>query len=71
MTTTTENNAHSGEFARLVAAYSAKGHTLRRCLHVTPEGPQFVASNWGYCKPLANIEEVREFLHQIGGKHVL
>lgn len=67
MTTTDSNDAANGEFASLVAAYSKHGHALRQVADLHTGQPKYYASAWGYCKPLADLDEVRDFLQQIGG----
>ncbi len=64
MTQPTPNNA---EFARLQAAFKQRGHTLGRA-HDGSNERYFVAA-WGFCKPLASLDDVRAFLQQIGGDH--
>ena len=66
MTQPTPNNA---EFARLQAAFKQRGHTLGRVHDVDTKQPRYFVSAWGFCKPLAHLEEVRAFLKQIGGDH--
>ena len=67
MTTTGSNDAAQGEFSSLVAAYKERGHALRQTTDLHTGQAKFYASAWGYCKPLADLDEVREFLQQIGG----
>ena len=66
MTQPTPNNA---EFARLQAAFKQRGHTLGRAHDAETLQPRYFVSAWGFCKPLAHLEEVRAFLKQIGGDH--
>lgn len=54
------------EFASLAAQYALAGHALIR------NGPDdglapFVATRWGWIRPLASLDEARAFLRQIGG----
>ena len=67
MTDTHDKDAARGEFASLVAAYSKHGHALRQVADLHTGQPKYYASAWGYCKPLADLDEVRDFLQQIGG----
>ncbi len=66
MTQPTPNNA---EFARLQAAFKQRGHTLGRSHDVTTQQQRYFVSAWGFCKPLASLDDVRAFLQQIGGDH--
>ena len=68
MSKTDTNDAATGEFARLVLAYRERGHALRQVADLHTGQPKYYASAWGYCKPLANLDEVRDFLKQIGGQ---
>ena len=69
MTQPTHNDATQGEFARLQAAFKQRGHTLGRVHDADTQQPRYFVSAWGFCKPLACLEEVRTFLKQIGGDH--
>lgn len=56
------------EFTSLAAQYALTGHALIR------NGPDhglapFVATRWGWIRPLASLDEARAFLRQIGGGH--
>lgn len=66
MTQPTPNKA---EFARLQAAFKQRGHTLGRAHDAQTMQPRFFVSAWGFCKPLASLDDVRAFLQQIGGDH--
>ena len=66
MTQPTPNNA---EFARLQAAFKQRGHTLGRVHDVGTQQPRYYVSAWGFCKPLAHLDDARAFLKQIGGDH--
>ncbi|MFV0601947.1 MAG: hypothetical protein ACK5NE_09055 [Brachymonas sp.] len=69
MTQPTPNDAIPGELARLQAAFKQRGHTLGRVHDVETRQQRYFVSAWGFCKPLANLNEVRAFLKQIGGEH--
>ena len=66
MTQPTPNNA---EFTRLHAAFKQRGHTLGRVHDVGTQQPRYYVSAWGFCKPLAHLDDARAFLKQIGGDH--
>ena len=69
MTQPTHTDVTQGEFARLQAAFKQRGHTLGRVHDADTQQPRYFVSAWGFCKPLACLEEVRTFLKQIGGDH--
>lgn len=69
MTHQTHNDLVQGEFARLQAAFKKHGHTLARTHDVKTRQQRYFVSAWGFCKPLASLNEVQAFLKQIGGKH--
>lgn len=66
MTLPTPND---GEFARLQAAFKQRGHTLGRAHDAETMQPRFFVSAWGFCKPLAGLDDVRAFQQQIGGEY--
>ena len=54
-------------FTALAAAFKRLGHALT-CIDVPNGATRYYASNWGYAKPLASLDEARAFLEQIGGE---
>ena len=69
MTQPTHNDGKQGEFAKLQAAFKQRGHTLRQTHDTETMQPRYFVSAWGFCKPLVSLDDVRAFLHQIGGDH--
>ena len=53
---------------RLQAAYRRVGYELA-CVELKDGTQNLYATNWGFCRPLAGIEEARIFLELIGGGH--
>lgn len=53
------------EFATLAARYALAGHSLVRG---GDRSASYYAMRWGHIKPLANLDEARRFLAQIGGR---
>lgn len=53
------------EFATLAAQYALAGHALIRSGSDDGLAP-FVATRWGWIRPLASLDEARDFLRQIG-----
>lgn len=53
------------EFATLAARYALAGHSLVRG---SDGSASYYAMRWGLIKPLADLDEARRFLVQIGGQ---
>lgn len=68
MTKATINEAAQDEFARLAAAFKKRGHSLRKVADLHTGQANYYVSAWGYCKPLSDLDEVRDFLRVIGGR---
>ncbi len=60
--TSAPNSLDHNEFHALVRAFALRGHTLIR----TNAG--LIAWRWNLAKPLADLNEAREFLQKIGGR---
>lgn len=58
----------SEEFAALAAEFAQAGHALMRGDPKQETAP-FIATRWGYLKPLHSLDEARAFLRQIGCDH--
>lgn len=54
------------EFASLAAQFALAGHALIRNEPGDGLAP-FVATRWGWIRPLASLDEARDFLRKIGG----
>jgi len=60
--TSATNTLDHNEFHALVRAFALRGHTLIR----TNAG--LIAWRWNLAKPLADLDEARDFLQKIGGR---
>lgn len=60
------NETERKAFATLQAEFALLGHALRR---VCPDDRPgwFMVTRWGVVRDLPTLEDVRHFLHQIGG----
>lgn len=55
-------------FATLRAKFALRGHELHRT-HMPDGRTSYWTARWGLTKPLADLEDVRDFLRKIGGAH--
>ena len=66
--TSKQNDTAQAEYTRLHAELKQRGHTLGRAWDVHTKQPRYFVSAWGFCKPLPDLDAVRGFLQQVGGK---